>query len=629
MNKKYFCENEYHHPHCDDGLHIAKLEKELNELAKNTEYQLLLQDGKISELYVYIKENLSNELRTLVDSMVLSGEIEELIRTTMTNLQPQIDNINQNVCKLVNDMTSFKLYAPSLLNRPNHETINLIKNDKYAILVDTGRKESVHTNINYLIEKLGIQKINCVILSHYHLDHTGGLSSLKPLLSDDCFVYLPMNFNNYLSGSDDINELNTIRSEVLNFLISNNIHFKEVTEDMHIHYDDLRIELFNSNQSAYNYYKNISATYNTYSMNVLLKLGNTKVLLPGDSNQYTQDYLLSVNKVEKVDVYSSNHHGFERFANIEYLTKLSPEVEYYSNCPYSWDDVNMISYDNKFKTKNTNYLTQAFDEVEINITKTGYQIIKGYSCNDNMFVNKSYTIYVNPSYAGIPDGTKDKPFRTINQALTNLPKEGCNITLNIAPGTYEKLRFVSTNNLIQVVGEGNVVFKDVQVNSATAIYFNNIKFIDNVFAVYGYVYFSGCDFECSSNESGNICVTLNRINASFSNCTFKNCYTGIYSQSNSMVTAKSCTINANAYAIYSLNSYVSIQDYVINGGTLRGDEGSIIKTIDKGATGKRPVFNNSDYMRGYLYFDTKLGKPIFYYNGNGVDEWIDANGQVV
>lgn len=629
MNKKYFCENEYHHPHCDDALHIARLEKELDELAKNTEYQLLLHDGKISELYVYIKENLSNELRTLVDSMILSGEIEELIRTTMTNLQPQIDNINQNVCKLVNDMDTFKLYAPSLINRPEHETINLIKNEHYAILVDTGREESKDTNINFLIEKLGCQKINCVILSHYHLDHTGGLTSLKPLLSDDCFVYLPMNFNNYLSGSDNINELNTIRSGVLNFLISNNIHFKEVDEDTHIHYDDLRIELFNSNQTAYNYYKSISATYNTYSMNVLLKLGNTKVLLPGDSNQYTQDYLLSVNEVEKVDIYASNHHGFERFANIEYLTKLSPEVEYYSNCPYSWDDVNMISYDNKFKSKNTNYLTQAFDEVEINITKTGYQIIKGYSCNDNMFVNKSYTIYVNPSYAGIPDGTKDKPFRTINQALTNLPKEGCNITLNIAPGTYEKLRFVSTNNLIQVVGEGNVVFKDVQINSANAIYFNNIKFIDNVFAVYGYVYFSSCDFECSSNESGNICVTLNRINASFSDCIFKNCYTGIYTQSNAMVTVKGCTINANAYAIYSLNSYVSIQDYVINGGTLRADIGSIIKTIDKGATGKRPVFNNSDYMRGYLYFDTTLGKPIFYYNGTGTDAWIDANGQVV
>ena len=244
MNKKCFYEKDYN-IHCDskDDLIIAKLINEVKELSQNTEYKLLLQDGKISELYVYIKDNLSNELRTLVDSMVLSGEIEELIRTTMTNLQPQIDNINQNVCKLVNDMTSFKLYAPSLLNRPDHETINLIKNDKYAILVDTGRKESVHTNINYLIEKLGIQKINCVILSHYHLDHTGGFSSLKPLLSDDCMVYLPMNFNNYLSGSDNVNELNTIRSEVLNFLISNNIHFKEIDEDTIIHYDDLLIKM--------------------------------------------------------------------------------------------------------------------------------------------------------------------------------------------------------------------------------------------------------------------------------------------------------------------------------------------------------------------------------------------------
>ena len=62
----------------------------------------------------------------------------------------------------------------------------------------------------------------------------------------------------------------------------------------------------------------------------------------------------------------------------------------------------------------------------------------------------------------------------------------------------------------------------------------------------------------------------------------------------STTTIKGCSINAEAYAIYSINSYVALTDYTIQKGTIRCDEGSVIKTVDKGATDKRPVFNNSD-----------------------------------
>ena len=608
---------------------VRQLKREVSELMQTTTDKFLKQDGKIAEMCVYIKENLSNELRTLLDSMKLSGELDNLIVSTITNLQPQIDVINSNVCKLVKDNTSFKLYAPSLLNRKEHESIALIKNDKFAILFDTGLEESGITNKSYISSKLGTSMINAIVISHYHYDHIGGLNELVDLLSDDGVVYLPMDFTGYLNGDDDLSELTTIRNSVLNTLNSKGVKYVEISEDTVLSFGELKIKLFNSNVNAYNHYKSIGVGYNAYSMNCLVTLGNTKVLFPGDSNQYTQDYLVLTNQVEKVSIYASNHHGFERYVNSEYLSRLNPDLEYYSVSPYTWDDVNMLSYDYDYKNKATRYITEAFDDIEISLTKQSYQVLKGFYCNDNMFINKTYEIYINPNYAGVPDGTKDKPFRTINQALTTLPREGCNITIHFAPGTYEKLRFISTSNLLQVVADGEVIFKDIQLNNINAIYFNGIKFINNVVSVYGYVYFSNCTFECESSESGNICITLNRINVSFNNCTFSNCYTGIYAQANCQVTAKGCTFNTAAYVIYSLNSFVSLQDYTITGGTIRCDEGSVVKTVDKGASDKRPVFNNSDYMRGYLFFDTKLGKPIFYYNGAGVDAWIDANGQAV
>lgn len=618
------------------GILIRQLKREVKALATNHEKDFLNHDGKIAEMCKYIKDNLSNSIRELLDTMITSGELDKIIVDTITDIGPQLDeleektdNLSLNQESLIKDSSVFKLYAPSLLNRSDHESIALIKGKDHAILFDTGLSNSVDSNVNYLSQKLGSQKINAIFISHYHYDHIGGLNGLSSLLSDDCVVYLPMNFNSYMSGTDDISELNSIRNSVLTYIRANKLKYVEIDSDRVINFGELSVKVFNSNAEAYNYYKSINVGYNAFSMNCLVSLGNTKVLFPGDSNQYTQDYLVNTNQVEKVNVYASNHHGYERYVNSEYLSKLNPEVEYFSVCPSTWDDVNMLSYDFNYKNKATKYITEAFDDIEIGLSKNSHQVIKGYYANDNMFINKVYDIYINPNFSGIPDGSLEKPFRTINQALTTLPREGCNITLHFTAGTYEKLRFIATNNLIQVVAEGEVIFKDIQLNNISAIYFNGIKFVGPVVSVYGYVYFNNCSFECLSSASGNIAITLNRINASFNNCRFDKCYTGVYAQANCQVTLKGCSINAEAYAIYSLNSYVALTDYTITKGTIRCDEGSIIKSVDKGATDKRPVFNNSDYMRGYQFFDTKLGKPIFYYNSNGIDGWIDSTGQAV
>lgn len=62
---------------------IKQLKREVKELLQTTQAKLLCQDKKIAETMVYIKNNLSNYIRDLLDSMLLSGELEQIIKDTV------------------------------------------------------------------------------------------------------------------------------------------------------------------------------------------------------------------------------------------------------------------------------------------------------------------------------------------------------------------------------------------------------------------------------------------------------------------------------------------------------------------------------------------------------------------
>lgn len=70
----------------DIKLLLNQLKREIDELSKTTEAKLLLHDGKIAELCKYLKDNLSNSIRDLLDSMVLSGEMNSIISTVIGEL---------------------------------------------------------------------------------------------------------------------------------------------------------------------------------------------------------------------------------------------------------------------------------------------------------------------------------------------------------------------------------------------------------------------------------------------------------------------------------------------------------------------------------------------------------------
>ena len=92
---------------------IRQLKKEVKELLKTTQAKLLCQDKKIAETMVYIKNNLSNALRDLLNSMLESGQLEDLITSVVAN---SIEVLENDVENLKSDMTQVKSQVTTNIN---------------------------------------------------------------------------------------------------------------------------------------------------------------------------------------------------------------------------------------------------------------------------------------------------------------------------------------------------------------------------------------------------------------------------------------------------------------------------------------------------------------------------------
>lgn len=138
---------------------VRQLKREVDKLMTTTEARLLCQSKKIDETMVYIKNNLSNALRELLDSMLESGEIDRIITEAISNaislLETEVEQLRQEVHSNDEDIEDLK---NNKLEFTEYEDRGI---DKKFLNIDVST-EYVNNSIVYITKLKNIDKLSCL-----------------------------------------------------------------------------------------------------------------------------------------------------------------------------------------------------------------------------------------------------------------------------------------------------------------------------------------------------------------------------------------------------------------------------------------------------------------------------------
>ncbi len=181
----------------------------------------------------------------------------------------------------------------------------LIKNKNNYIFIDTG-PNYYFKNFNWtkiyllpVLNKLGIDIIENIIVSHPDLDHSGGLKTLR----EEFFVKKVISGNFYLEDWEKVDTL------FLPEIINKPIGFKMNKAEFFIFPGDMPYEEINRE-----------------SLVVYLEYKGLTVLFPGDIDKIRFYRMKEKGEILPVEVLISPHHGSKYSINEEILNWLDPKV---------------------------------------------------------------------------------------------------------------------------------------------------------------------------------------------------------------------------------------------------------------------------------------------------------------
>ena len=199
--------------------------------------------------------------------------------------------------------------------------------DGHVMLFDAATKKRGDDLVRY-IQKLGIEYIDVLVLTHPHDDHMGGAAEVLNNIEVGV-IYAPDVFN--INSLDTLGWYNDMLDAVdkIDHERNKDIPEDEQTSIWHFPRNDAgKFAKFNIGDAIVEFYSPLEDEYsdlNDYSICAKVTFGSIDVFLTGDATENVEKSLISEGFDLDVEVFQASHHGSDTGNSKEFLEELSPE----------------------------------------------------------------------------------------------------------------------------------------------------------------------------------------------------------------------------------------------------------------------------------------------------------------
>ena len=192
-----------------------------------------------------------------------------------------------------------------------------LQNDE-VLLVDTGNIYDWNAT-NKALKELGVKKINCLIITHPHQDHIGGLFSVCMNYKIDKLVTQNINPKEVPKREFTFHIYN-FAIKVANFAYGNDLitFARENGNYKNFSFANSEVEFLGPDEEVY-------GIFNNYSLVFKVKYGDISILMTGDMEYEVEEQLLAAQKDLSATIYKAAHHGSNTSNEEAFVDAVNPD----------------------------------------------------------------------------------------------------------------------------------------------------------------------------------------------------------------------------------------------------------------------------------------------------------------
>lgn len=194
----------------------------------------------------------------------------------------------------------------------------IIKEKDTVIMVDSG---SITNNTSYIFEaymkKENIQKIDALVISHFHSDHINGIKEIIKLCKIDCLIYA---YPYDIQSEEYINLIQSLEKENIKQIL--------VKAGDNINIDKIKIDILFPTNKYISVSNEIDENENANSLVANFNINNKNYLFMGDALKESEEYVIQELKnknIDNIEIIKIGHHGSKTSTSENFIQNILPK----------------------------------------------------------------------------------------------------------------------------------------------------------------------------------------------------------------------------------------------------------------------------------------------------------------